>query len=109
MGATLKYGEFKFASGGSVDMKQDKATVKAAVHKHEKGMHPGEPLTKLKKGGVVPSRETVAKRATKETPTMQREEVSSRSKVVVPARRGVPVAPTEPLVGLKRGGCACKK
>jgi hypothetical protein len=25
--------------------------VKAAVHKHEKGMHPGKPLTKLAKGG----------------------------------------------------------
>jgi len=25
--------------------------VKKAVHKHEKAMHPGKPLTKLKKGG----------------------------------------------------------
>jgi hypothetical protein len=25
--------------------------VKAAVHKHEKGMHPGKPMTKLAKGG----------------------------------------------------------
>ena len=33
------------------DIKQDKAMVKAAVHKHEKGMHPGKPLTKLSKGG----------------------------------------------------------
>lgn len=33
------------------DIKQDKAMVKAAVHKHEKGMHPGKPLTKLAKGG----------------------------------------------------------
>ena len=33
------------------DIKQDKAMVKAAVHKHEKGMHPGKPMTKLAKGG----------------------------------------------------------
>ena len=33
------------------DNKQDKAMVKAAVHKHEKGMHPGKPMTKLAKGG----------------------------------------------------------
>ena len=33
------------------DIKQDKGMVKAAVHKHEKGMHPGKPLTKLAKGG----------------------------------------------------------
>jgi len=26
--------------------------VKKAVHKHEKAMHPGKPLTKLKKGGL---------------------------------------------------------
>lgn len=28
-----------------------KLTPKAAVHKHEKGMHKGEPLTKMKCGG----------------------------------------------------------
>jgi hypothetical protein len=27
--------------------------VKAAVHKHERAMHPGKPLTKLKKGGMT--------------------------------------------------------
>ena len=27
--------------------------AKKAVHKHEKAMHPGKPLTKLKKGGVT--------------------------------------------------------
>ena len=25
--------------------------AKAAVHKHEKAMHPGKPLTKLRRGG----------------------------------------------------------
>jgi len=33
------------------DLKQDKKMVAGAVHKHEKSMHPGKPLTKLKKGG----------------------------------------------------------
>ena len=33
------------------DMKQDKATVAAAVHKHERAKHKGAPLTKLAKGG----------------------------------------------------------
>ena len=28
-----------------------KSSIKAAVHKHEKAMHPGEPLTKLRRGG----------------------------------------------------------
>ena len=33
------------------DVKMDKKVVKAAVHKHEKAKHPGQPLTKLAKGG----------------------------------------------------------
>jgi len=33
------------------DIKQDKAMIKAAVHKHERGMHPGKPMTKLARGG----------------------------------------------------------
>jgi len=33
------------------DMKQDKATAAAAVHKHERAMHKGQSLTKLAKGG----------------------------------------------------------
>ncbi len=44
-----------YAEGGSVkaDLKQDKKMVATAIHKHEKAQHPGEPLTKLKKGGVA--------------------------------------------------------
>lgn len=34
------------------DVAKDKSLVKKAVHKHEKTMHPGKPLTKLKKGGM---------------------------------------------------------
>ena len=38
--------------GGMTDIKQDKAMVKAAIHKHERHDHPGKPLTKLRKGGM---------------------------------------------------------
>jgi hypothetical protein len=37
------------------DMKMDKAMTKKAVHKHEKAMHPGKPLTKLRAGGKTNS------------------------------------------------------
>ena len=33
------------------DLKQDKKIIAAAVHKHEKAKHKGQPMTKLKKGG----------------------------------------------------------
>ena len=32
------------------DLKQDKATAAKAVHKHERAMHKGKPLTKMAKG-----------------------------------------------------------
>ena len=35
------------------DLAQDKKLVAAAVHKHEKARHKGQPMTKLKKGGVT--------------------------------------------------------
>lgn len=105
----------KLAKGGKVhsDEAMDKAMVKTAVHKHEKAMHKGEPLTKLKRGGPVmekatgesyPSREAMVRHEAKETPRMQREELVQRSKVVGPARRSVPVASREPMLALKSGG-----
>jgi hypothetical protein len=42
-----------YARGGAADVKQDKAVVKAAVQKHERVKHPGEPLTKLARGGMA--------------------------------------------------------
>ena len=33
------------------DLKQDKKMMAGAVHKHEKRMHPGKPMTKFAKGG----------------------------------------------------------
>lgn len=38
---------------GKEDLAQDKKMIAGAVHKHEKKMHPGKPMTKLKKGGVT--------------------------------------------------------
>ena len=40
--------------GGKVhsDVAMDKKVIGKAVHKHEAAMHPGKPMTKLKKGGV---------------------------------------------------------
>ena len=38
------------------DLKQDKAMVASAVHKHESAMHKGKPKTKLAKGGSVSKR-----------------------------------------------------
>ena len=37
--------------GKHEDVKADKKIVASAVHKHEAGMHPGKPKTKLAKGG----------------------------------------------------------
>jgi hypothetical protein len=49
----------KYAPGLSLDMPDEPmsryekgGSVKKAVHKHEKTMHPGKPLTKLSRGGV---------------------------------------------------------
>jgi hypothetical protein len=33
------------------DLAQDKKTAAKAVHKHEKAMHPGKPMTKMRAGG----------------------------------------------------------
>jgi len=37
------------------DLAQDKKMVASAVHKHEKAMHPGKPMTKMKAGGKTNS------------------------------------------------------
>lgn len=129
MGKTLKYvkefdfgpqktyvkayargGKCKYAEGGEADM------IKTAVHKHEKGMHPGKPMTKLKRGGPLiepktkeayPSRKAMVRHEREETPSMEREEHVERASVRGPlaamkARRAVPATSMEPM--LKRGG-----
>lgn len=95
-----------YAQGGAVG----KEAAKVAVHKHEKAMHKGEPMTALAKGGkVMPKRETMMKRETTQTPTMQRQAVMEEAVVRAPARRAVPVASREPMIGLKKGGMVGKK
>ena len=37
------------------DLAQDKKMMAGAVHKHEKKLHPGKPMTKLKAGGKTNS------------------------------------------------------
>ena len=37
------------------DLKQDKKMIASAVHKHEKNMHPGKAVTKLRAGGKTNS------------------------------------------------------
>ena len=103
-------GVAKYAKGGKVhsDAAMDKKVVKTAVHKHEKAMHKGEPLTKLAKGGKAPmSRvEAMDKREMAATPTMRRESAMASRKVEAPARRSVPVASREPMLAMKKGGKA---
>jgi hypothetical protein len=45
-------------TGGKVheDVKMDKAKMQKAVNKHEGRLHKGEPMTKLNKGGMAPSK-----------------------------------------------------
>lgn len=80
--------------GGSVkeDMAQDKKTAATAVHKHERHMHPGEPLTKMKAGGKVPQK----------VPDAPVSGLSSMRNVPTAPKvmrsKAVPVAPREPLV-----------
>jgi hypothetical protein len=38
------------------DLKQDKAMIVSAVHKHERAKHKGQPLTKMAKGGSTASK-----------------------------------------------------
>lgn len=153
MGKTLKYvKEFDFSTAGKTvgycgggmakkgyakggmheDVKMDKEVVKTAVHKHEKAMHPGKPMTKLAKGGM-PELKSMAKREMMSTPTMEKKEVVSRESVKAPtgglgmlrdnsrlgikgnknpgiARKRMPVAPNEPMIKpYKSGGLMSDK
>ena len=49
----------KFAKGGDMkheDVKMDKKMMQKAVNKHEGRLHKGQPMTKLAKGGMAPSK-----------------------------------------------------
>ena len=49
----------KFSKGGDMkhsDVKMDKGMMQKAVNKHEGRLHKGQPMTKLAKGGMAPSK-----------------------------------------------------
>ena len=55
------------------DLAQDKKMIASAVHKHEKRMHPGKPVTKLRAGGktnadMLKMGRTLAKIANQKSP-----------------------------------------
>ena len=94
----------EFSFGGKV-------TPAVAVHKHEKALHPDKPMTKMAKGGKVMeksmSRKAMMKHEKEETPRMQREEIMQKSSMRAP-RRAMPVAPSEPLIPMNKGGAMHK-
>ena len=65
-----------YARGGAADIKQDKARVKAAVQKHERARHPGEPMTKLARGGMADGGMAMRK----QYPTDRKEPLITRTK-----------------------------
>lgn len=93
----------KYAEGGSVksDMKQDKAMVKAAVHKHEKALHKGEPMTKLAKGGKVEAPGFVGQTMIKDT-----SKLGIKGNKNPGIKGSKPVAPDLPTLKLAKGGQA---
>ena len=123
-----------YAEGGKADIAQDKAMIKTAVHKHEKAMHPGKPMTKLAQGGKMrPAMSAMARKEIMATPTMEKRESVQRETVKAPAapqgmlrdtsslgikgnknpgiaRRRMPVAPKEPIIApYKTGGLMSEK
>jgi hypothetical protein len=56
----------KFSKGGDMkheDVKMDKKMMQKAVNKHEGHLHKGQPMTKLAKGGMAPSKMGAVKTA----------------------------------------------
>ncbi|CAB4130714.1 hypothetical protein UFOVP126_11 [uncultured Caudovirales phage] len=133
MGGAVKYAkggscDSGYAKGGKVQapgfkgqtMIADKSSLGIKGNKNpgvkgSKPVAPNLPTMKLAKGGAVvekatgekyPSREAMVKHEKMETPRMQREELTERSQVKMPAirRKMVPVAPSAPLVAMKSGG-----
>ncbi len=80
----------KFSKGGEMkheDVKMDKAMMQKAVNKHEGRLHKGEPMTKLAKGGMAPSKMGAVK-----TAAPSRDGVASKGKT-----KGT-------MIAMKRGG-----
>lgn len=132
-GTKGKDGAVKYAKGGKVQapgfkgqtMIADKSSLGIKDNKNpsvkgSKPVAPNLPTLKLAKGGAVtekatgekyPSRQSMVKHEKMETPRMQREELTERAQVRMPAphRKMVPVAPQSPLVALKAGGKVTSK
>lgn len=119
-----------YARGGAADMAQDKAMIKAAVQKHERSKHPGEPLTKLAKGGKASRMRNVIRNEREEMARVEAkrrdagDEISRvRSEMRrdmaemkgMPARRAYPVdrrepmIPQAPLTAMAKGGMTPKQ
>ena len=80
----------KFSKGGNMkheDVKMDKKMMQKAVNKHEGRLHKGEPMTKLAKGGMAPSKMGAVK-----TAAPSRDGVASKGKT-----KGT-------MIAMKRGG-----
>ena len=132
-GSKGKDGTVKYAKGGAVKapgfkgqtMIADKSSLGIKGNKNpgvkgSKPVAPNLPTLKLAKGGAVvekatgeryPSREVMQRHEKMETPRMQREELTERAQVKMPAvrRKMVPVAPSAPLVAMKSGGKVTSK
>ena len=107
----------RYAEGGKADLAQDKAMVRTAVHKHERALHKGEPLTKLAKGGVAkyPGQKSMTEKVNAPAAPMEMLRDNSRlgiqgNKNPGIARKSVPVAPREPMIKpYAKGGKAIPK
>jgi hypothetical protein len=101
MGKTLQYvKDFDFKSAGKTV-----GLCKGGPVKYAKGGAVTEKAT----GEKYPSGSAMIKHERTETPRMQREELIERVKTNVPApRKGVPVASSQPLIAMKKGGAVSK-
>jgi hypothetical protein len=90
-----------YAEGGKVhsDVAMDKKVVAKAVHKHEKAMHKGEPLTKLAKGGKVEAPGFVGQTMLKDT-----SKLGIKGNKNPGIKGSKPVAPDLPTLKLAKGG-----
>lgn len=102
-GTKGKDGTVKYAMGGKVhsDAAMDKKVVAKAVHKHEKAMHKGEPLTKLAKGGKVEAPGFKGNPMLKDT-----SKLGIKGNKNPGIKGSKPVAPDLPTLKLAKGGAA---
>jgi hypothetical protein len=112
-----------YARGGHADVAKDKAMMKTAVHKHEKSMHKGEPLTKMAMGGAAKAKDAMRNeraemsRIKQETRSERKdagEEMSrvrkemrydeAKLKSDMPMRKQYPTNRSEPMIKAMAGG-----